>query len=140
MGHHGEVTRRRKATPFKEVVAALKASQPPVVETRPGPGLYGEKLVHPDGRTYELARDELAPSEAQDLAAAGALVVWDACACCGYCGLEWFGRDEVRKMVADGEPRISKKNTWEEIWEMRSSDGACVLLVWGDVRWSSLLR
>lgn len=133
------VTKHRRQKPFREVVDALKASASATPEARPVPGLDGEKLVHLDGRTYELKRDELSPSEARELAAEGALVVWDSCACGGGCGLEWFGADEVRKMVVAGEPKIRKKNHWEEIWEMRSSDRACVLLVSGDVQWGDLL-
>jgi hypothetical protein len=132
------VAQHRKPVPFKDVVEALKSSPPAATPSDP-PGLYGERLVHPNGRTYVLTRDELLPAEAQTLAVAGAPVVWDSCACGGYCGLEWFDQNESRRMVSGGEPRIWKKNATETISEWRSSDGACLLLVSGDVRWGDLL-
>ncbi len=135
----GPVARHGKARPFSEVVAGLKV-QGSTERAKPlTAGLHGETLVDQQGKHYRFKRDDLTPAEALALAAAGALVVWDSCSCGGYCGLQWFGREEVRKMVLSGEPRIRKKNYWEEIWEMRSADGGCILLVLGDAHWGNLL-
>lgn len=140
MRHHGTVSKHGKVAPFSEVVEALKASRPPETTVQPAPGLHDETLVDQRGEAYEVRRDRLTPAEALELAAAGALVVWDSCSCGGQCGLQWFGRDEVRRMVLSGEPRIRRKNYWEEIWEMRSATDSCILLVFGDVRWGDILR
>lgn len=137
--HDGSVSKRGRAAPFSEVVAALKEHAPAERPKPPTPGLHDETLVDQHGKPYRFERDDVTPAEALALATAGALVAWDSCSCGGHCGLEWFGREEVRKMVLAGEPRIRKKNYWEEIWEMRSADGECILLVLGDVRWGNLL-
>jgi len=67
------VSKRRKAAPFSEVVAALKVHATAERSKPPAPGLHDETLVDQRGKPYRFERDDVTPAEALALAAAGAL-------------------------------------------------------------------
>ncbi len=82
---------------------------------------------------------KLAPSRAPELAReADALIAYDACACDGYCGYEWFSGDAFAEA---GNPRIKPvKNTLRHaLSEYRDDAGRPLILAEGGVHWGGLL-
>jgi hypothetical protein len=108
------VAKRRNTTTFNDIVKDVqRISNERVVPVRER-GLYpddfGElELVDESGHVYRQASPHLASSEAQDLALAGAGVVWDPCGCGGGCGMTWLSREDVKAAVASGPPKIVYK-------------------------------
>ena len=117
---------------FADVVRALEqdATTPP--PPRPGPA----QLVDREGHTYS-AVGAISSRRAQELAEAGAAIVHDPCGCGGYCGLTWFHREDVHRMLAAGPPTTRRRRGC--ITEWRSERGEVYLLPENDVRWGDVL-
>ncbi|MFP5348117.1 MAG: hypothetical protein ACLGIA_13960 [Actinomycetes bacterium] len=121
---------------FAELVKALDRQE--VSSTKPRrPGLYGrDQLVDREGHTYTRVA-AVSAEQAQELAKAGARVVYDPCGCGGYCGMTWFDRESVQRLAAAGPPVMGRKRGWISHW--RAEGGEAYLLVEDDVRWGDLL-
>lgn len=105
------------------------------------PGLQGDdEFIDQEGRKYALVQGEVSEDRAYEAAKAGATVVWDPCGCGGACGLDWYSREDVARMVAWGPPDIrSKRRRRGSISEWQSEDGHVLLLAEDSVRWADLL-
>jgi hypothetical protein len=127
---------QRRQPSFRDIVAAVKATP----QAWPANAVEPGTVLAPGGRTHRETVDELSAAAAFDAAAAGALVAWDPCGCNGYCGLIWFDRADVARMVAAGRPHIRRtKKAFGSIAEYRSDDGHVLLLVEQRVRWGGFL-
>ena len=99
------------------------------------------KIAGPGGVVYRKV-GKLAPSRATALVREPeTAVAWDACACGGYCGYEWFSDTQVKDLRDAGNPRIKAiKNTLHHaLYEYRSEDDRALLLAVGGVHWGGLL-
>ena len=96
-GKHGQEAPARHVPDFVRALDQDATTPPP-----PRPGLHGPaQLVDREGRTY-AAVEAISAKRAQELAQAGAAIVYDPCGCGGYCGLTWFDPQDVNRMVAAG--------------------------------------
>jgi len=125
---------------FAEMVEEVKTAPANLVAADDSRRSGGDTIVDPDGRRYLRVAREVSSSRAQELAANGAMVAWDRCGCGGFCGLTWYDRDAVARMVASGPPRIRhKKRKRGKISEWHAAHGTDLLLAEGSVCWSGLL-
>src|SRR3954449_2549772 len=135
VGTLGRMGKKHQRATFADVVRGLEqeARTPPP----PRPGLHGPtQLVDREGRTY-AAVEAVSAKRAQELAQAGAAIVYDPCGCRGYCGLTWFDPEDVHRMVAAGPPTIGRRRGC--ITEWRAEGGEIYLLVEDDVKWGDVL-
>lgn len=123
---------------FADIVREVQSTPKPTEHRRPG--LYRNEFLDRDDRHYELVGKDVSERRALIAAQSGAQVVWDPCGCGGYCGLEWYTADDVRRMVSSGQPSISRrKNHQGRISEWYSGDGLTLLLAENWVTWGDAL-
>ena len=105
----------------------------PLPDTRTGAG-----LLAPDQRVFDRVQQQIGPTHAVMLLRSGALVVWDACGCGGYCGFDWLGAGRRDALVHAGPPRIggrARRGQWGSMSRWRCDDGTDLLLAENHVRW-----
>jgi hypothetical protein len=118
---------------FADIVAEVESAPPPQERSA---GYYGDTVVDAAGNVYGLTASDIDAARARELAATGAVVIWDDCGCGGYCGLEWLDAAEVRALVASGPPDIlHKKRRRGSIAAYATDDGRPLLYVEDAVRW-----
>jgi hypothetical protein len=109
----------------------------------PAPNTHtGSGLLSPDGRTFDRVQREIAPNDAVMLLRSGALVVWDACGCGGYCGFDWLGAARRNALLNADPPRIggrARRAQWGSMSHWRCDDGTDLLLAANHVRWGQEL-
>ena len=135
------VGRKRRQPTFAEVVQAVRtAPAPPAAEPPRGQLVGHDRLVDPAGREFVRITHDVSPARALAAVVEGAQVVWDACGCDGYCGLDWLDASQVARLVAAGAPeprrrkdRVSHLSAWV------SDDGSVVLMAVADVHWGDVL-
>lgn len=101
-------------------------------------------LVAPDGNRFFRTGRSLAPAEAVDLVAAGAIVAWDSCGCLGYCDMNWFAAADQAEFVRTGPPELrrptKRRNRGHgELTEWQTCAGDTLVLASQDVRWGRFM-
>lgn len=130
---------------FADIVRDVKAAPPAPALQYDHPGEYTDgTFVDQEGRRYKEVSPSVSAARAYDVAAQGAVLVWDKGGCgdhCPHCpGYEWFDEADVARMVAAGRPDIrDKRNSKGNISEWLADDGSRLLIAWVDVRWGDVL-
>lgn len=134
------MVKAKRAQPFAQVLRDVEGELAASTRPKLKPGLHDDCFVDQTGVEYAICEEEITADRAHDLAAAGAIVVWDPCGCGGFCGFTWFAPDDVAVMVRSGPPTIrNNKRSSALISEWRSDAGETLLLANQDVRWADLL-
>lgn len=127
------MSKRAARRTFAEIVREVEET-PAAPEPRAG------GVEDPFGTYWTPQNGEITPSQALDLAGAGAAVAWDPCGCGGYCGFTWFDQQQVDRLVAAGAPTIRHtKRRRGNISEWASEDGRALVVAEDDVHWADLL-
>ena len=127
------MSKRPRTPTFAEIVREVEQAPPPRVDDRSG-------VVDRDGTRWHQTAGEISPGRAFQLAAEGAAVAWDPCGCGGYCGFDWFGADEVARLVAAGRPTVrDTKRHQGNLSEWASEDGRVLVVAEQAVRWGDLI-
>jgi hypothetical protein len=138
MSTRGGVKRATFAQIVADVEARPTAFVEPLVIT---PGKFsGDKLYDLAGHQLtEIDGPALEPDEVRAGVLDGALVVWDACGCGGYCNaLVWPEPADLRREAMKSGPRYRKGDPGRVTrW---TGDGGDVLLIQGGYRWGDLFR
>ncbi len=130
--------RDRRARPvFADIVNEAKNA--PSLPSPPPPS-----LIAPDGNCFFRTGRSLAPDEAVDLVAAGAIVAWDSCGCLGYCDIDWFAASDQAELVRTGPPELrqptKRRNRGHgELTEWQTCAGDTLVLASQDVRWGRFM-
>jgi len=133
------VTKRHRPPSFADIVREAREAPPPP-PPRTGPQLWTGRVQDKSGRIWTCVDDEITASRAFVLAADGAAVAWDPCGCGGYCGITWFGPDDVQRMVNAGPPIVArKKHRSGNLSEWATDDGQRLVVAENDVEWAGLL-
>ena len=134
------MTRRSKHDKtFADLVREAKVPAPEGEAACP-PGAHGDDcFVDLVGEHYRLIDDSIDAPRAQRAAAAGALIVWDPCACGGYCGYQWLDPEQTRQL-GSALPRIRNTKKRRGRIALYRNDRACkLLLVEESVVWGSTI-
>jgi hypothetical protein len=133
--------KRPRKPSFADIVRDVKESPDPRAQQYTHPGMQPDRtFVDQGGRVFHELHDVVTPAYARELAASGALVVWDSCGCGGYCGFEWLEPAAVARLAASGPPNPrSNKRSGGGIAEWVAEDGSSLLLMWGNVGWGDEL-
>lgn len=130
--------RGRRAQPvFTDIVNGVK-------DTPSLPSLPRPSLIAPDGSCFFHTGRSLAPAEAVEMVAAGAVVAWDSCGCLGYCEIDWFAASDRAEFVRTGPPELrqpaKRRNRGHgELTEWRTCTGDALVLASQDVRWGRFM-
>jgi hypothetical protein len=128
------MARRVARKTFADTVREVEAMPP--AQRRVGLSIDGV-LTDPAGRQYTRVAD-VSAERALEVAAAGAVVVWDPCGCGGGCGFDWCSATEVQQLVASGPPVVANSRRLRgNISEWRTASGAALLLAEDMVRWGN---
>jgi hypothetical protein len=127
------VGKHSKGKTFADIVREVEDE--PVV---PAPDYSG--VVDPTGKRWHRQEAEISPARALELAKSGARVAWDPCGCGGYCGFDWYGAEEVARMVASGTPTVrqSKRHNGN-ISEWATAEGDVLVVAEDAVRWGGVI-
>jgi hypothetical protein len=127
------VSKESKGKTFADIVREV--DEQPLVPT---PDYSG--VVDRNGRRWHRHLAEISPARALELAKAGAQVAWDPCGCGGYCGFDWYGADQVARMVASGTPKVrhSKRRTGS-ISQWATADGGVLVVAESAVQWGGII-
>lgn len=129
----GVVSKRPKGKTFAEVVREVE--QQPVAPVRDYSG-----VVDPGGTRWHQHLAEISPARALDLAREGASIAGDPCGCGGYCGFDWYGPEDVARMLLAGTPKVRRtKRRQGNISEWINADGGVLVVLEDAVEWGGVI-
>jgi hypothetical protein len=132
---------KRKPT-FAEIVDQVLATPPTPIVVRAGGFNTSGQFFAPSGEQVVLKKTSVSPSEAAELVAAGALVVFEGCGCggsAGGCTPEWLDTEQVARIRVAGKPEFIRgygSPTWIDYW---IGESETVVFLHGDVKWGDEL-
>lgn len=126
------MTKSRGKT-FAETVREVQGQ--PVV-----PEVDRSGAVDPSGKRWHQHLAQISPARALELAMAGAAVAWDPCGCGGYCGFDWYGAEDVARMVKSGTPKVRcTKRRKGKLSEWTDANGGVLVVAEDAVQWGDVI-
>lgn len=134
------MAKRTARQSFAEIVREVHTAPPAAIAEPTGPDLSSGRAKDPGGHIWEKVAGGTSATRAFALASAGGVVAWDPCGCGGYCGITWYDRDDVARLVAAGKPHVRNNKRYRgSLSEWATTDGRRLVLAEAEVRWGHLL-